>query len=329
MSKILNYDSNETIATGFVRPKVTSLFFDKIWIPESLLDTSLDFFAIPKEVLAIEKEELIINKSKIAGTYYNSHILSNNPYKPAGQIYLQSFLHNAGVIKNYEDLDFKPINANNINFEKDTIKFKYSKNRNHAIFVCSENFSRKYNRHISPIYHDLTEFEKDIQTLNPEDLYKSNSLKYKLKKPNAFTNKDAFSICIQDFPSIREDELSWEQVLEIRNDKKSIQQLKRFTTWTNRSLKNKSQEEIRETFESELEAYKDTLKEYGIKTAIGSFSTIVSSASSIASILANPDSLLLPMFSIMAVSISFSVNTYFSNRKNRDNPIAYLYNIEN
>lgn len=49
MSKIFNYEKKETLATGFVRPKVTALFFDKIWIPESLLNSYIDFFAIPKK----------------------------------------------------------------------------------------------------------------------------------------------------------------------------------------------------------------------------------------------------------------------------------------
>jgi hypothetical protein len=31
----------ETIATGFVKPKTTSLFYDKIWLPESLIRSHL------------------------------------------------------------------------------------------------------------------------------------------------------------------------------------------------------------------------------------------------------------------------------------------------
>lgn len=323
MQGVFNYEYNETLATGFVRPKVTALFFDKIWIPGSLLDSSYEFFAIPKEVLVVEKEETIIKNSfnKGAGLYYINGIDHNVPYKTSnirsGDFYKIHVLRNSGVISSRE------------RGEMDEIKFKYSKNRNHAILVSSENFNRKYGLHISPVFHNLTEFERNIQTLENEKLYKNNSLKFKLRKPNTFLNKDAISICIQDFPSIKEDELSWEQVLEIRRDTKRIQQLKRFTTWVNRFFVNKSPVEIREIFESELNSYKSTLKEHGVKTAIGAFSTIVSSTSSIASIIAKPDLFLLPMLSITAVSINFSINTYFANLKNRNNPIAYLYDIEN
>ena len=138
----------------------------------------------------------------------------------------------------------------------------------------------------------------------------------------------ALSICIQDFPQIQEDELSWEQVLDIRDDKKRISQLRKFTTWTNRTFTNETPEEIRNIIESELDEYKKAIKEHGIKTTLGTFSTIVSSASSIASILSNSQNLILPFLSITAITLNFSANTYFSSLKNHNNPIAYLYNLQ-
>lgn len=117
--------------------------------------------------------------------------------------------------------------------------------------------------------------------------------------------------------------------MDIREDKKKIEQLRRFTTWANREFSNKSPDEIREILESELDSYKAALKEHGIKTVTGSFSTIVSSTASIASLISNPELFLFPILSITSVSINFLVNTYFSNLKYRKNPIAYLYDIEN
>ncbi len=334
MSNILNYERNETLATGFVRPKVTSLFFDKIWIPESLLDSSYEFYAIPKDVLIVEKEELKITNSgfkkrsgehfrearkhnipfisdKHAGKFYVDMLGFNNPYR-SGDFYLYHGMMNNAEIPSGE---FEPI------------KFKYSKNRNHAILVSSESFNRKYKLHISPVFHDLTEFEKQTQSLDNKDIYGNDMLRFKIRKPNTFLNKDVFSICIQDFPSIKEDELSWEQVMDIRSDKKRIQKLKRFTSWANRTFTNESPDEIREMLETEIEEYKRVLQEHGVKTTIGSFSTIVSSASSIATLLTSPNFVLLPLLSVTSLSISFAVNTYFSSLKNRNNPIAYLYDI--
>ncbi|MBQ8794850.1 MAG: hypothetical protein IJZ54_00330 [Clostridia bacterium] len=331
MSKILNYERNETLATGFVRPKVTSLFFDKIWIPESLLDSSYEFYAIPKDVLIVEKEELKITNSRFekpsgkhfrearyrnisderVGAFYDYMVGRNHPYRLGEFYFHQAMANNA-----YDPLD-----------DPEFIKFKYSKNRNHAILVSTESFNRKYKLHISPVFHDLTEFEKQTQSLDNKDIYGNDMLRFKIRKPNTFLNKDAFSICIQDFPSIKEDELSWEQVMDIRSDKKRIQKLKRFTSWANRTFTNESPDEIRELLETEIDEYKRVLREHGVKTTIGSFSTIVSSASSIATLLTSPNFVLLPLLSVTSLSISFAVNTYFSSLKNRNNPIAYLYDI--
>ena len=329
MSKITNYNKGESLATGFVRPKVTALFFDKIWVPESILLTSYEYI-IPEQVLLREKEELTIDGLTVAGKLYYHSILPNEPCHPnepcsknpfAGDLYRIHSSRNYDV--SFEEFVGRLMNAS------DPPKFKYSKNRNAAIMLSSENFSRKYHLHISPVYHDLTEFERDTQALDVKRLYKNGSLKYRVKKANTFCNKEALSICIQDFPSIIEEKLSWEQVLDIRKDKKMFQQLKRFTSWSNMILTGKEPNQIRDILESELDSYKEGLKEHGVVTAIGGFSTIITGATQIASIIAQPDSPLLPILSIASVSMTFAASTYFSNYKNRNNPIAYLYNIEN
>lgn len=299
MSNILNYNMGETIATGFVRPKVTALFFDKVWIPKSLVDISFEFF-IPDEVLICESEELMLNSRWSAASHYRRSRRKNRSMK-SGEAYFF-----AGA-------------SNNIFFDEINIpQYKYSKNRNRTIMESSKSFSKKYKLHIFPVYHNLTEFERDVEDFNESLLH----------KPKVFLNKDALSICVQDFPSIIEEELSWEQVLDCRKDKKTIQQFRKFTTWATGTFSNASPEQIRETINHELDSYETALREHGIKTAVGSFSTIVSGASSIASLLSNPNMFMLPMLSIASISLSFTVNTHFSNQTNKNRPIAYLYNIE-
>lgn len=327
MPEIANYNKGESLATGFVRPKVTALFFDKIWVPESLLRTSYEYM-IPEQVLIREKNELIIEDKSgtVAGRYYSKSAVPNRPcYR--GNLYAGD-LYRRYSVRNYWPESYKEYIECLAN-SSDPPKFKYSKNRNNAIMVNSESFSRKYHLHISPVYHDLTEFERDTQTLDTDRIYKNSSLRYRVKRINSFCNKEALSICIQDFPSIIEEELSWEHVLDIREDKKMFQQLKRFTTWSNMILSGKDPSQIRDILESELDSYRAALKEHGIVTAIGGFSTIIADAAEIASIIAQPDSPLLPILSIASVSMTFATSTYFSNYKNRNNPIAYLYNIEN
>lgn len=344
MAKILNYEPGETLATGFVRPKVTSLFFDKIYIPKSLLDTYFEYSAIPNEVLVQEREELRIKKvfSKPAGATYKTAIdhnvhTTNAKNLKIGDHYYTMLQMNYGSLPITGDKDRKTVRSKSLLHEpfsmdmSDTVKpeiFKYSKNRNHAILSCSENFCRQYGIHIAPVYHDLTAFEREAQSLKNSQLYNHKSLFYRLRNPNVLKNANAFSICIQDFPSIKEDELSWEHIMDIRKDKRRMRQLQRFTNWTNSKLKDKSPDEIREILESELDEYRAAIKELGIKTSIGSFSTLISELNPMVSLFSNPQSI-MPWISMVAIPLPFVTDIYLANMKNRKNPIAYLYDIQN
>lgn len=337
MKGISNYNKGESLATGFARPKVTSLFFDKIWLPSSLLDSTYEYTGIPKELLIEENKELRIPRHNLAidsGEFYKYSILPNTGDILAGKYYDTETMENIpfyssnlpleSIMLGSEAFSSKPINFD----EFSNSEFKYSKNRNNAILLNTENFCRKYKIQISPVFHSLTDFERESAQINSEKLYGNNNVRFRVKRPNTYKNKDVLSICIEDFPDIVDDSLSWEQVLDIRKDKIRNAQLQKFLTWTERNFQNMSPEQIREILESEMEEYKETLRFFGIKTAIGAFSTIVSSASSIVSILSNPE-ISLPLLSMTSVSLNYASNTYMSYLDNRKKPIAYLYNIEN
>lgn len=334
MAKILNYEPGETLATGFVKPKVTSLFFDKIWIPQSLLDTTFEYSAVPKEVLIQETEELRIsnNQTKHAKTNDNTEKINNTRDdfigRYSGDVYKISMVSNNPAFRKTLLNPMYISHTMSIDDIDERIKYKFSRYRNNAIMVCSENFSRQYSVYIAPVYLNLTEFEREAQNLDCNQLYENNTTKYKHRQPNTFINQEAFSICIQDFPNINEDELSWEHVMDIRKDKKRMRQLQRFTNWTNRKLKGKSPDEIREILESELDEYRAAIKELGIKTFIGSFSTLISAVNPMVSLFSNPQSI-MPWISMVTIPLPFAADIYFANMKNRKNPIAYLYDIQN
>lgn len=317
MTQIYNYNSKETLATGFVKPKITSLFFDKIWLPKSLTSISHEYSDIPNDVLVREESELQIRSDNIiSGDYYKVYRMRNKAISP-GEFY-EFMLHSNAALP--EDFLSKIEND-------DPRFFKTSNNRNHAIFVSAENFSRQYNLYISPVFHDLTEFEKEIKSISYDNLNDENIEKRNNQNNNAYSNRNALTVSIQDFPTIIEEKLSWEQVLDFRKDKKNISKLKKFTDWSSKKFENKSQNEIRETLEKELDDYNKALKEHGIKTAVGTFSTIVSSANAINSLVSGTNPI-LPLLSVSTILLAFSVNTYFSNLKNQNNPIAYIYDIK-
>lgn len=301
IATLLNYDYHnyESLATGFVRPKITALFFDKLWIPGSLLQTSFDFY-IPKQLLVQETTEFFVDSMQ------------------AGKYYLKSWHRNTRP-PSYWALGEITSNQN-----RDTT-CKYSKHRNHAILVSSENFCRLYGIHISPIFHDITDFERDIKTIK----IKRTPHRLQLRHKNEYTNQNVLSICIQDYPSIIEESLSWEQVLEVRNDKENTQKLRHFITWSQRVSSKMNPNEIREMLEEELDSYKEALKKYGIKTATGSFSMIVSLASAISSILLESGPVIFPTLTFGAMFLSFLSDAYFTNFEYKNDPIAYLYDVRN
>ena len=332
MASIYNFEKGEKLATGFVRPKVTALFFDKIWIPASLLDTSFQYFAIPNEVLIKEENELTIPyvNNPLSGDFYRMAEFKQEVgyFCELNQQFYSAKKHhqnnNNSIPKSFQPED-------SFDFEKKekyspfiTRKFKYSHNRNNAILVNSKRFEEQYRIRAYPIFHDLTEFEQNALLLDIEESYKIGGVN---SQQNTFSNDTVLSVCIQDFPTIDEDELSWEQVIDLRKDKNRIQQLKQFTTWATRVQANKTPLEIQEMLASELEEYKSALREHGIKTTVGTFSAIVSNASAISSLFSKNSSLLLPILSIASVTIGFSANLYFSNRKIKNHPLAYFYNI--
>lgn len=326
MKGISNYNKGESLATGFARPKVTSLFFDKIWIPKSLLHDfdKQEYFAIPKTVLINEEKELCIDIdyccSIISGKYYAHQYCCNMMPPSISKEQFDHILEDSVVAMGYID---KNVSENEYN----DIKFKYSKNRNYAILRNSYAFKNNYGININPVFHEQTEFEKAVSLVNIKNSKQSNN-KHVLKVKNKFPNNSILSICIEDFPDIAEDNLSWEQVLDIRKDKKRNEQLRKFLSWTERNFQNIPPNQIREILESEMEEYKKALRFFGIKTTTGAFSTIVSSASSIVSILNNPE-ITLPLLTMTSVSLNYASNTYMSYLENKKKPIAYLYNIEN
>ena len=78
MRGISNYSKGEKLATGFARPKVTSLFFDKIWLPNSLLNSTYEYTGIPKELLVKENNELSILRHINSGDLYRRARMKNS-----------------------------------------------------------------------------------------------------------------------------------------------------------------------------------------------------------------------------------------------------------
>ena len=309
----------ETIATGFVKPKTTSMFFDRIWIPNNLegswVEEQLGLSNIPEDVLynKIMEEDVVYRLER--------SLFLNNMYVPSIDLYGRAYL--------------------------------FSSNRNGLILKIVDEFKNKYGCELVPILFDKTEFEEMIsenceeepipyeyynfvnqyggnRLLTKKDRKRINKSINHLRKKN-FEQRtiDVIEACIDYIPEIIEDELEWKQVLEFRQDKNSVKSLRRFKNWANINLVNKNKNQIDEILYHTLEEYKFSLHKHGIMTAIGGFSTILSSSASILKLFSSEKlEIISTSFLISAGIISFTSSQIAELYQRKQSPIAYIYNIE-
>lgn len=303
--------NNETFATGLVKPKTTSLFFDKIWIPSNLKTSfegeMLGYNVIPDAVRLKDDAE------KWFDSYSDGP--ANCPYESV-----------------------------------DGIDYLFSKNRNNTIMRVVRNFKRFYDIDVTPIFLHKTEFEKmlmcdcaDIRALNflsnnkyiSSDKEPSQMLKIgkNYREENLTTDKtdkkvEAIEVCINFIPEVLEDRLDWQQVLDMRADKESIMKLRKFKNWVITDLSGKTEKEIIASLEQTLDEYTFALRKHGVLTTIGGLSTILSAASSVLSMSSdNRLEILSTAFVITAGILTYSSSQAAEYLHNKKSPIAYIYLI--
>lgn len=365
--RIPNYynEKKYSYATGFIRPKLTALFFDKIW----LTDEEADRYGVPSTLrFFIESYEKEFNHK------YRRALLQNRNPRETEFTFFKAALHNNAVPIEGEIEEFiskvenegtllSDTDISNIKFASELYhKSSYSREEREARFLLTqlkelqdlyakESFLTSYNRNevirfvankcinrgieLVPIFHDLTDFEKSLLMSGPLNLTEeelSECINYYLAKiPKREVN--AIVATIKSIPVIIEDDLSWNQVKDIRRDKKAIRALRRFRTWASQELEGKSQNEIEDILGKELDDYKYALNKHGVLTTVGGFTTVLSMASTIAGAIgANEGSQLQIVaagFSISAGIITFSAQQLYEYFDTRRQPLAYLYDIVN
>ncbi|NLI54586.1 MAG: hypothetical protein GX417_09735 [Clostridiales bacterium] len=134
-------------------------------------------------------------------------------------------------------------------------------------------------------------------------------------------------IHISDIPIIVEDSLEWEQVLDMRKDKRTLYKLRRFSNWCELELSKKDTNNVEATLYKALEDYKFALKKHGILTATGSLSLLLSATSSILSAVLHGNSILPEYLTITAGLITFTVNELVNFKGVKREPIAIFHEI--
>lgn len=80
---------------------------------------------------------------------------------------------------------------------------------------------------------------------------------------------------IQNLGLVNESKLTWEQVLEFRQDSVARTKYRRLVRWIDAELATKSPVEIEDAIATNLDDYEWALKKHGVRTAIGALSCLV------------------------------------------------------
>ncbi len=299
---------NESIATGMYKPKTTALFFDKLWIPK----ISDYFNDIPNEILVDAP--------------------SKNSWIDYSEWYWRGMKNNIRW-----DILEKKIITEISNETKNPPEFLFSSSRNAAMLEIVENMRKNFDIEIVPIFIEKTSFERSLSWLNytPIEVYEkvfepNKTFEYIEKQVNLYNSRQssALEVCITNIPNALEENLSWKQILEIRKDKNSHNSIKRLRRWLNTEFTNKSENEIIETIEKNLEDYSFALKKHGVLTSIGSLTTIITSSASIINTLKNsPLELVSTSFILSASIFTFTAQHIAEYIEKKREPIAFLYDI--
>lgn len=332
MSRYLgNYSENETIATGLNRPKTTALFFDKLWIPPDII-TSNDtlrpaFWHYPLDI----PKELCVT-ADFSSSYSWQEI--ENQQMPDPYI----ITYNAP----FRSRNMRYVMNNRYTIEDDPHeRFLFSVNRNNYIMESSIAFQRLYNIELVPVFLDYTDFEMAIIDGNNKlirsllDQYPSGTLDLAqfnknvstlLKTKSSVPKKNAYEVSINYIPEIIEDELSWEQVIEMKKDSKTIQKLRRFRVFLNSDLKGKTEQEVLEILDLAIDDYTSALKSYGIHTTIGAVAFALSSSATVLGALAGTPTAITTAGCVITSGtlslVSTQVKEYLETKKA---PIAFIY----
>ena len=207
-----------------------------------------------------------------------------------------------------------------------------SEGRNRAIDYCTDVFKYKFGLDMTPIHIDKTKYEEDQTRLYQREIkarryYESQNCKpsYELKKISAI------EISIKSIPMAIEDKLTWEQVVDFREDTVEIAKLHRFRRWADNCFEGKSPAQIEEEILHNLEDYEYALKKHGVITTLSGITTVVSSGLLSWQALQEKIPLvgIISCCTIALSTIQQMANMFIRYRDIERLPVAYIYDVIN
>ena len=226
-----------SIATGLVRPKTTALFFDKLWVP--IVPDRFDY--IPEELLFMNLPQELLLKG-LPPRF--QRIMSNR--------YWLGWIGSRRLDDYFTEI-FERLKATGeselgkIEFPDEVI---FDPRRNGTLLRIADTCKREINMDVTPIFIEKRVFKTSAASW-------VNHLSGEFEGHEAIPNRkiNILEVCIKNIPTIIDEQLHWEQVLEVRQDKISFDSIKRLKRWLNAEFAGKSEGEIIEGLEKRIESY--------------------------------------------------------------------------
>jgi hypothetical protein len=304
-----------SIATGLVKPKTTALFFDKLWAP--ILNNR--FVYIPEELLLKNLPQELLLKN-----------LPRKFFRKISHEYWVGVTCGRRITDHFAEI-FVRVNAEKIEFPDETI---FNSRRNGTLLYIVDICKREKNMDVTPIFIEKPVFLKSAAFWVDRLLWKFEGTIYlgsEFERQKAIFNRkiNVLEVCIKNIPSIIEEQLHWQQVLEVRQDKKSFDSIKRIKKWLNAEFAGKSESEIIESLERNIEDYSISIKKHGIITMTGSISSLlISSASAITVLAENALEIVSARFVVSSGIFTITSEKMAEYIEKKREPIAFLYNTD-
>lgn len=298
-----DYFSQFSYATGFVRPKTTALFFEKLWAPYEIRKThygkKFDMYSMPKSICLTREDvsdsELFASLEERLSPYMEK--MSKSDLQPEDSL-----------------RGFK--------------QMLLSENRNEGLVRCSQVFKKYFDIDMVPIMVDKTRFEQDIERYSKQ-FHRMSNTDHIIEK-SSIVPSNVLELTIHALPTVVDEELSWNQVLEFRNDKVEVAKLRRFLSWADQEFTGKTKVQIQDELGRALDDYISALKKHGIKTVSSGITTIMSSSATVLSALNDLQSAGVAVgLTITAGLIAYFVETASNMASLSREPIAYIYDVIN
>jgi hypothetical protein len=88
-------------------------------------------------------------------------------------------------------------------------------------------------------------------------------------------DREVVATILSNLEIVDEKRLTWQQVMDFRKDKRSLQKYRRFLHWLDKKMIGKSQAFIEDDIAQKLEDYESTLKKHGLKTVLGTIEEVL------------------------------------------------------